>query len=245
MTIAKALLRRLVPPIIGFAPFRHLGPISEAMRKTAYRLRYLAWFNQAGIKKRLLQTPRPFGHANRQFLYAELFARYQLSATRINFLEFGVAAGDSMRWWVSRNGHPASAFIGFDTFTGLPEDWGRVTKGTFSTGGSVPSIDDERCRFVKGLFQHTLVPTLGQIQWTVARTVVHIDADLYSSTLYVLMAVNAHLKEGDIVMFDEFGSVCDEFRAFLDFRAATGRELTPIAGVNCGDVIAFEVANSR
>jgi len=42
----------------------------------------------------------------------------------INYLEFGVADGISFKWWVNRNKNANSKFIGFDTFTGLPEDLG-------------------------------------------------------------------------------------------------------------------------
>src|SRR5262249_24608424 len=82
----------------------------------------------------------------------------------VDYLEFGVASGVSFRKWVALNTNPASRFIGFDTFEGLPEDlvlFDHTTpKGFFSRQGQPPVIDDGRVRFEKGLFYDTLRPFL-------------------------------------------------------------------------------------
>jgi len=75
----------------------------------------------------------------------------------ITYLEFGVWKGASFKMWLQLNQHAASRFVGFDTFTGLPEDWtARDPKGAFSTSGGAPQIADARGSFVIGLFQETL-----------------------------------------------------------------------------------------
>jgi hypothetical protein len=55
------------------------------------------------------------------------------------------------------------------------------------------------------------------------RTVIHLDADLYSSTLYALTMLAPRLRPGDVILFDELGSaygVTHEFRALEDFATS-------------------------
>jgi O-methyltransferase len=135
----------------------------------------------------------------------------------ICYLEFGVYKGESILWWTQFNTHKDSLFWGFDSFEGLPEDWNSsVKKGKFSTDGKTPSIADPRCRFVVGWFNNTLMPFLNQTDLP-HRRVIHLDSDLYSSTLFVLTALATRLKPGDILIFDEFRDLVHEFRAFWDF----------------------------
>src|SRR4030095_11031073 len=103
----------------------------------------------------------------------------------INYFEFGVASGESFRWFLQQNKNPLSHFYGFDTFTGLPEDWGPYKKGSFSTANKPPEINDSRAEFCPGLFQQTLPQRLKKFDNT-KRTVLMLDADLYSATMYVL-----------------------------------------------------------
>jgi O-methyltransferase len=131
---------------------------------------------------------------------------------------------------VSRNTNPESVFRGFDTFTGLPEDWGRFKAGTFNVGGNIPDIPDPRCTFHKGLFQETLPGVLTDPALR-SRLVIHCDADLYTSTLFVLLELRNLIKPGDVLIFDDLFSVMNsnhEFRALLDFRALFPVDLEPI-----------------
>ena len=149
--------------------------------------------------------------------------------TAIDFLEFGVYKGDSIRFWSQMNRDPHSRFIGFDSFEGLPENWtGKVPKGAFYVGGAVPQIDDERVSFVKGWFQNVLPGFLnGFIPRS--RLVVHNDSDLYSSTLFTLASLNTFLVPGTVIIFDEYSAATHEFRAFADYRSAFWRSATPVA----------------
>ena len=55
-----------------------------------------------------------------------------------------------------------------------------------------------------------------------SRRVVHLDADLYSATLYVLTAMDGVLVPGTLLLFDEFSAV-HEFLAFQNWCEAYGR----------------------
>jgi O-methyltransferase len=49
------------------------------------------------------------------------------------------------------------------------------------------------------------------------RVVVNMDADMFTSTLFVLTTLAPDLKCGDLIFFDEFSYPLDEFRAFEEF----------------------------
>ena len=159
----------------------------------------------------------------------------------LSYLEFGVADGETFGWWLKKITHSAARFYGFDTFQGLPEDWGIHKKGAFSNEGKIPSFDDDRCRFQKGLFQETLQPFLKNFANDQPKLIL-LDADLYSSTLFVLTTLAPLLQNGDILVFDEFNSPRHEFRAFCDFAQAYPQiQLKPIAAANNYTFVAFEV----
>lgn len=135
----------------------------------------------------------------------------------VDYLEFGVMHGGSMRTWADLNRHPESRFFGFDTFTGLPEDWGWVAPaGAFSCDGKLPDIDDPRVSFVTGLFQESLPGFLRTFRPR-SRLVIHHDADLYSATLYCLTMLHGLSIPGSLHFFDEFSSPLHEFRAIEDY----------------------------
>jgi hypothetical protein len=133
----------------------------------------------------------------------------------VHYLEFGVADGASLRYWSSVLAHPDTVLHGFDSFEGLPEDWNALNpRGQFSTHGAPPLIDDPRARLFKGWFDETLP----EYEWPEReRLVVNMDADLYSSTRYVLDAVAQRLVPGSFLYFDEFMDRQHELRAFDEF----------------------------
>ena len=55
------------------------------------------------------------------------------------------------------------------------------------------------------------------------RTVLNLDADLYTSTLMVLTQLMPKLKERDVMIFDDFRSYLHEYRAFCDAMGAYRR----------------------
>jgi hypothetical protein len=153
----------------------------------------------------------------RDWLYGSVIGKEALEREPINYLEFGVYRGDSMRLWLDGISHPDSRFIGFDTFTGLPERW-RPTEpaGHFNANGEIPNIKDPRCSFEVGLFQDTLPAFVARTDLS-RRMVINLDADMFTSTLFVLATLGPYLKRGDLIFFDEFSCPLDEFRAFEEF----------------------------
>jgi hypothetical protein len=164
--------------------------------------------------------------SEREQLYDHLLAT-ELHGAPIDYLEFGVYKGESLAYWCGHNLHADSRFFGFDTFTGLPENWrkfsGDMPKNAFDLRGALPQINDPRVHFVKGLFQDTLDGFLAGFEPR-SHLVLHNDSDLYSATLYVLTRCHNLLKPGVIIIFDEFSSVLNEFRALDDYCSAYCRK---------------------
>ncbi|MEO1032565.1 MAG: TylF/MycF/NovP-related O-methyltransferase [Bacteroidota bacterium] len=156
----------------------------------------------------------------------------EINNTAINYCEFGVYQGASIKYWSATNTDPKSDFHGFDTFTGLPETWsnftGGLSKGVFDVKGQLPQIDDDRVFFHKGLFQDTL-PSFIKNNELSNTLVINIDADLYSSTLFVLTQMDNLIKTGTIIIFDEFSSMLHEFRALEDYCMSYRREYEVLA----------------
>lgn len=150
----------------------------------------------------------------------------------ITYLEFGVGVGTSLRAMLTRFTHQDARFYGFDSFDGLPEGWAPssivdLPRGAFSTQGAVPELGDCRVVLVRGWFQNSLPPFLatGQIGGPSIH-VVHFDADLYSSTSFLLSTLWHHLPEYHFVM-DEF--MYDEIVALRDFALGYPVEIEFIA----------------
>lgn len=149
----------------------------------------------------------------------------------IDYLEFGVSKGHSFRWWLDNIKNENSFFFGFDTFTGLPEAWGPFKKGDMSSGIEPPQISDSRHKFYQGIFQDTLYDFLASYKVEKMK-VIHLDADLYSATLFVLTSLSSYLRKGDILIFDEFNVPLHEFKAFTEWTDSFYINYSVIGEVN-------------
>ena len=132
--------------------------------------------------------------------------------------EFGVYTGTSLNQIAALL--PQTAVWGFDSFTGLPEDWrDRFPSGTYAVD-ALPKTR-RNARLQVGLFDDTLEPFLREHpDWA---RLLHIDCDLYSSTKTVLDAFAERIKPGTVLVFDEFfnypGWQEQEYKAFIEFAA--------------------------
>jgi hypothetical protein len=157
---------------------------------------------------------------------------YELEKKELLYLEFGVASGSSFFWWMKKNTNTGSLFRGFDTFEGLPEDWGGFKKGAMAF--DQVEANDGRAEFVRGIFQESLHPFIESNKEILQNKpkVIHLDADLFSSTIFVLSQLFPYLKKGDIIFFDEFNVANHEFLAFKIFTESFYVKLRPVGAVN-------------
>ena len=141
------------------------------------------------------------------------------------FYEFGVFTGASFKYLINT----FKKGFGFDTFSGLPEDWHNNKKGTYSALGVVPKIDGGE--FIVGKFEDTL-PNFFSKDQPVA-SLINFDADLYSSTLCALNNSNKVIDEKTILVFDDFLMNAkweeDEYKALNEFCDNLGYSYEVIA----------------
>lgn len=129
-------------------------------------------------------------------------------------LEFGVGRGKSMRWIAS---NVKGKVHGFDSFEGIQEHWNGNPIGAFAQK-RMPKVP-ENVEFHVGYFDATLPGFLEKHADPVA--FLHVDCDLYSSTVTIFEALGDRLQPGAIVLFDEYYNFHrweqHEFRAFQEF----------------------------
>jgi len=199
-----------------------------------YAIRSEALYNRARVK----------AFDDRLDMHQYLVTKHLDPKEKILFMEFGVYKGQTYAIWVSGNKHPGSAFAGFDTFTGLPEDWGNIKEGSFSAGGKLPDIKDARSRFYVGLIQDTL-PDFVRTLPVEVKKIIHIDVDLYNARLITLILLQPYLRKGDILIFDDFFTVtkaAHEFKAFNDFLDLYHVPYEPLYKCRNGHLVA-EITN--
>jgi Macrocin-O-methyltransferase (TylF) len=160
-----------------------------------------------------------------RFALYKLVSEELIEAQPFDYLEFGVFQGESIREVARLNPNPDARFFGFDSFQGLPQDWNaEKKKGAFDVGGRLPQIEDPRVSFVPGWFDHSLPEFLLRYR-PQDRLWIHIDADLYGSTLCALTYLNRHIKPGTVMIFDEVEDLMHEFKALCDFQDMSGKTL--------------------
>ena len=111
----------------------------------------------------------------------------------------------------------------FDIFEGLPEDWrDGYPKGTFSVEELPKTLSN--VQLIVGLFNDTLpnflLENLGNIAF------LHVDCDLYSSTVTIFKELEKRICSGTIIVFDEYmnyqGWKLGEYKAFQEYIERLG-----------------------
>jgi len=132
-------------------------------------------------------------------------------------LEFGVFKGTTINHLARQA--PDRHFFGFDSFTGLPDHWAgsRYSAVNFDRGGKKPRVP-ANVSLVEGWFDKTLPDFLARQQQPIG--FVHVDCDIYASTMTVLELTLPRLTPGAIIVFDEFfnykGYELHEYKAFFE-----------------------------
>lgn len=135
-------------------------------------------------------------------------------------LELGVRHGTSINFIASR---AHCTVHGFDSFEGLPEAWGGVPKGAYSTEGRLPEVAANVVLHA-GWFADSLPPFAAAHPGPVR--FMNVDCDLYSSTAEVFAVFGSRLVPGSVVVFDEYlcnpGWEDEEHRALVEAARAYG-----------------------
>jgi hypothetical protein len=175
---------------------------------------------------------KPLRFSNRTQLHE--FVGHPFSDQRVCYLEFGVSEGYSLQQWANRLLHAATQLHGFDSFAGLPEDWDSLRpRGSFAA--RVPHFSDSRITLHKGWFHESLpsfqIPKCEQL-------IIHLDADLYSSTKIVLDTLSP--RNGAILIFDEFCDRYHELKAFDEYLS-NGLRVNCLGATRTLEQVAFQV----
>lgn len=154
-------------------------------------------------------------------------------------LEFGVYTGHTLR--VISAARKGVDVYGFDSFQGLPEAWRpNIPAGAFHAP-EMPEVDG--AELVVGWFDQSLPPFLADHPGPVG--FLHVDCDLYSSTVTVLQQVGPRLEAGSVILFDEYwnypGWQDHEHRAWMEYVEATGTQFEYVTYTSNNEQVAVRV----
>ena len=154
------------------------------------------------------------------------------------YLEFGVARGKTMRWIASQ---VDGTVHGFDSFEGIQEYWNGNPIGAFAQSQR-PKVPDN-VLFHVGYFDATLPGFLETYEDAVA--FLHVDCDLYSSTVTIFDGLGPRLQPGAIVLFDEYFNFYrwqqHEFKAFQEWVERVSVQYEYIAFSVTGQQVAVRI----
>jgi hypothetical protein len=213
-----------------------LGPLRPLAKRAAtlcfprhsWLLDRMNW--EARLKATAKEFPSAIEFGSREDLCRHLSETLLDKGQRaVDYLEFGVFEGDSIRFWSAANQNVSSRFFGFDSFEGLPEDWhSGKRKGAFSTSGKLPEVADPRVSFVAGWFQKSLRGFMASYR-PQGQLVIHVDCDLYSSTLFCLTTMDPVISSGTLIVLDDFYDALHVYRALTDYCSAYMRQYKLLA----------------
>jgi methyltransferase family protein len=141
------------------------------------------------------------------------------------FAEFGVNNGGTISYIAKQN--PGYTIHGFDSFEGLPEDWygNAMAAGFFNRKGQLPKVP-ANVVLHPGWFDATASKFAAEHEGPLA--FLHVDCDLYSSTVTIFEALGDRIVPGTVIMFDEYFNYpnwkAHEHKAFTEFQDLSGKK---------------------
>lgn len=140
--------------------------------------------------------------------------------------EFGVYEGASLSWICSK--FPDQTVYAFDSFEGLPEDWKVSANKTYRKGHFATNLDNLKSKYShlkvsweQGWFDQTVPEWINRVEPKQMK-LINMDADLYSSTQFVLDCLNPYIVPGTVIVFDEmypWGEKPHEYWEEHEFKA--------------------------
>jgi predicted O-methyltransferase YrrM len=153
-------------------------------------------------------------------------------------LELGVGRGKSIRWLGRYTDRPVH---GFDSFEGIPECWNGNPAGSFAQK-KLPRVPHNVALY-RGMFDKSLPPFLEANKEPVS--FLHVDCDLYGSTVTIFELLGSRLQPGAIILFDEYFNYPrwqeHEHKAFQEFVARSGVEYEYVAYSVTGQQVAVRI----
>jgi|TARA_R110000803_G_C11986865_1_gene321437 hypothetical protein len=149
-----------------------------------------------------------------------------INTKHTHVLEFGVYSGGTLKQ-LRKELPPKFQTFGFDSWEGLPEDWVGTRHKKGGLYSNMPHI--ENTKLYKGWFTDT-IPKYKEIAEPI--TLLHCDADLYSSTITILYELNEYIVPETVIVFDEWyynhkdveENRQHEQKAFYEWVSDMGRE---------------------
>ena len=170
------------------------------------------------LRAKLLETPME--RSTRDMMH-NAFHLTSFSKVEGEYLEFGVYCGNSFinAWHSARlTGRNHVRFFAFDSFEGLPDpngsaadEGGDFRQGQFSCERDAfernlrrAGVDMSRVTVVEGFYESSLEENKPGDLGLEAASVIWIDCDLYSSTVCVLDYVTDLVRDGTVLIFDDW-----------------------------------------
>jgi hypothetical protein len=200
-----AEIQRIHAPSL-FEKFSYLvGPsVFKTISKSAWILQLLSYIGE--IANFLIWQKKTFGTLNifvsKRRLYLSIVSKLKCT-TEFEIFEFGVAHGHTTHLLIhefQKQGIKFKRYIGFDTFTGLEQDFRNFPKGSFDNQGKFPNLSADNLFWSKGLVQITVPNTNFALT---SRKLWIFDLDLYDATYSTVVNVLPVMQPEDIIYFDE------------------------------------------